>query len=135
VRLPHEVLVVVRRVDEFLILHRSPSHGAYWHCVSGAVEEAEAFDEAAARELREETGLDASLVDLEQPYEYEIQKWEPHYSTGAERVIVHSFLADAPGGWEPELDWEHDDYRWCGLEDATMLLYWPEPRELLRGIA
>jgi 8-oxo-dGTP pyrophosphatase MutT (NUDIX family) len=135
VRRPEEVFVVVRRGDEYLVLHRSPKQGAYWHCVAGALEEGEVFAEAAARELLEETGLDASPVDLNRSYDYDVEGWEAHYLPGSERIHVECFLAEAPSGWEPTLDWEHDDYRWCGVEAATTLLYWPEPRELLRGIA
>ena len=39
-----------------------------------------------------------------------------------------------PSAWEPELDWEHDAYRWCGADEAVELLYWPEPRELVRDL-
>jgi 8-oxo-dGTP pyrophosphatase MutT (NUDIX family) len=134
-RRPEEVFVFVRRGEEYLILHRSPKQGAYWHCVAGALESGESFAEAAARELLEETGLDVSPVDLNRPYTYDIEGWEAHYLPGSERIHVECFLAEAPDGWEPTLDWEHDDYRWCGVEAAAALLYWPEPRELLRGIA
>jgi len=135
VRLPHEVFVFVRRADEFLVLHRSPKQGAYWHCVAGALEAGETCAEAAARELREETGLEAELVDLGRRYEYELEEWEPRYTRGADRITVECFLAEAPAGWEPRLDWEHDDYRWCETEEATELLFWPEPREVLEELA
>ena len=135
VRLPHEVFVFVRRADEFLVLHRSPEQGAYWHCVAGALEAGETCVEAAARELLEETGLQAEPVDLERRYEYSLEEWEPRYTRGADRISVECFLAEAPAGWEPQLDWEHDDYRWCGTEEATELLFWPEPREVLEELS
>ncbi|MBV8481017.1 MAG: hypothetical protein JOY72_12030 [Actinobacteria bacterium] len=47
---------------------------------------------------------------------------------------VEAFAADAPAGWEPTLDWEHDDYRWVTRAEAAELLYWPEPRELVTVI-
>lgn len=130
-RLPYEVFVFVRRGEEYLILRRSPKQGGYWHSVAGALEAGETYPEAAARELLEETGLAAAPRDLGRPYDYDIAGWEEHYVAGAERVHVESFLAEAPSGWEPELDWEHDDYRWCRPDEAAELLYWPEPREVL----
>jgi 8-oxo-dGTP diphosphatase len=133
-RLPHEVFVLVRRGDEFLILYRSPKQGAYWHCVAGALEAGETSAEAAARELLEETGLDASPVDLNRPYDYDIEGWEAHYVPGAEQIHVECFLAEAPAGWEPSLDWEHDEYRWCRADEAAALLFWPEPREVLEEL-
>jgi lipoyl(octanoyl) transferase len=134
VRLPYEVFVLVRRGEEFLVLHRSPKQGAYWHCVAGGLEPGETSAEAAARELLEETGLDVPLVDLDRRYEYALEGWEPRYEPGAGRITVECFLAEAPRGWEPNLDREHDDYRWCRVEKAVELLFWPEPRELLQEI-
>ena len=116
-----EVLIVVRRGDAFLVVHRSPENDAYWHLVAGGVEEGETFAEAAVRELREETGLDTKVGPLNAPFEYE-------------GIQVESFVADAPAGWEPTLDWEHDEYRWCTREEAVELLYWPEPREIVRSL-
>jgi dihydroneopterin triphosphate diphosphatase len=134
VRLPFEVFVFVRRGEEYLILRRSERQGGYWHCVAGGLEPGESYSEAAARELLEETGLDAAPQDLGRPYDYELEEWEPRYEPGADRIHVECFLVEAPPGWEPELDWEHDAYRWCLLPEATELLYWPGPREVLQGL-
>jgi 8-oxo-dGTP pyrophosphatase MutT (NUDIX family) len=132
-RRPYEVFVFVRRGDEFLILRRSEPQGGYWHCVAGGVEEGETYAQAAVRELREETGLAAELVDLSRAYDYEFEEWEARYERGAPSVHVECFLAEAPSDWEPRLDWEHDEYRWCRVEEAATLLFWPEPRAVLRS--
>jgi 8-oxo-dGTP pyrophosphatase MutT (NUDIX family) len=116
-----EVFVVVRRGGRFLVLHRSEANGAYWHGVAGGVEAGESFAAAAARELNEETGLEAEPSALPDVYDYD-------------GIRVECFAVEAPSGWEPELDWEHDDYRWCTVDEAVELLYWPEPRALLRSL-
>jgi 8-oxo-dGTP pyrophosphatase MutT (NUDIX family) len=116
-----EVFIFVRRGDEHLVLLRSESQGGYWHGVAGGIEDGESPAEAAARELAEETGLVAEPVDLERSYVYDT-------------VTVHCFQTEAPEGWEPTLDWEHDEHRWCSLEEANALLHWPEPREVLREL-
>jgi 8-oxo-dGTP pyrophosphatase MutT (NUDIX family) len=116
-----EVVIVVRRGSELLVVHRSPENDAYWHLIAGGVEDGETFAEAAVRELLEETGLDGAVEPLNAPFRYE-------------DVHVEPFLVDVPPGWEPTLDWEHDDYRWCTREEAVELLYWPEPRELVRSL-
>ena len=137
-RRPEEVFILVRRGDEYLVVHRSPRQGSYWHCVAGALEPQESFAQAAARELREETGLLAEPTDVDRRFVYSLAEEPerlPDYEAGTTEIVVRSFLVEAPAGWEPELDWEHDDYRWCGVDDAVALLYWPEPAHVLREVA
>lgn len=135
VRLPYEVFVFVRREGEYLVLHRSERQGAYWHGVAGGLEPGETYAEAAVRELREETGLEAPIVALDQRCVYRLEEWEPRYKPEGGEIFVEFFLAEAPAGWEPQLDWEHDGYRWCGAAEAVELLFWPEPREVLLSLA
>jgi len=120
-RLPVEVFIVVRRAGEYLVVHRSPAGGAYWHGIAGGLESGETPAEAAERELLEETGLAAEPAPLGRSFRYG-------------DVLVHAFLVDVPTGWEPQLDHEHDDYRWLSRDDAVELLYWPEPKELLLSL-
>jgi lipoyl(octanoyl) transferase len=122
-----EVLVHVRRGDEFLVARRAIE--GYWHVVSGGVEPGEEPEAAAARELLEETGLRAEALREIGGFDYAREAWEPDPGM---HCSVRAFVADAPPGWEPQLDDEHDEYRWCGADDACALLYWPEPRNLLR---
>ena len=137
-RRPEEVFVLVRRGEEWLVLHRSPGKGAYWHCVAGALEAGEGWEQAAARELAEETALVAEPLDLGHEYAYPLEA-DPTYRDvlppGTEEILVRAFLAEAPAGWEPALDAEHDGYRWCGPEEAAALFRWPEPAALLRSLA
>lgn len=131
---PDEVLVFVRRGAEVLVLHRSPDQGAYWHSVAGGVEDGEAAADAAARELLEETGLDAKPRDLARPFSYVPESWEPR-SALARALHVACFEVEAPADWEPQLDWEHVEHRWCSTQEALALLRWPEPRAVLEAIA
>jgi lipoyl(octanoyl) transferase len=122
----HEVVVVVRRGDEFLVLERSPARGAYWNLVAGGVEAGEDAATAAARELEEETGLRSVVASLDLDLEYE----------GASGTVrLDAFVADAPSGWEPVLDEEHVSYRWCVVADAVDVLAYEEPRVAVRRAA
>jgi 8-oxo-dGTP pyrophosphatase MutT (NUDIX family) len=51
------------------------------------------------------------------------------------KVALHAFLAEAPPGWEPVLNEEHVEYRWCSAADADALLAYPEPREAVEYVA
>lgn len=115
-----EVLISVRREGLFLVLLRAPWKKGYWHLAGGGVEDGESDADAAARELLEETGLAASSLD------------DVGADLGYDGVRVHAFAADAPAGWEPTLNDEHDEHRWCSLAEALALLEYEEPREVLR---
>ena len=134
------MIIVVRRGSEFLVLHRAPQFEAYWHLVAGGVEDGESPRDAAARELQEEVGLDATarLRDLERPFAYSLAD-EPsavraRFGTSQTDVRVDAFVAEVERAWEPALNEEHDGYRWCSRDEAVALLYWPEPRELVRAL-
>jgi dihydroneopterin triphosphate diphosphatase len=126
-----EVLIHVRRGDEFLVAHRAKDSGSYWHTIAGAVEPGEAFHVAALRELYEETGLAAGELQPLGEFAYVRESWEEQPGL---RVHVEAFLVDVEPGWEPELNEEHDEYRWLGLEEAAELFFWPEPAALLRSL-
>ncbi len=117
----HEAIIAVRRGDEVLVVHRSPQNGGYWHLVSGGVEDGETDAEAAVRELFEETQLEATVEPL-------------GFDFFHQHIHVEAFVCEAPAGWEPVLDWEHDDYRWVSRDEAIELLYWPEPCEIMRRL-
>jgi dATP pyrophosphohydrolase len=137
VRQPLEVLVFVRRGAEVLVAHRAPRFGSYWHTIAGGVEPGETELEAAVRELREETGLDArdDLVALGHRLAYSLDEDPPErralFAPGVAEVEVECFVADVPAGWEPELDHEHDGYRWCSPAEARELLRWDDVKDAL----
>jgi len=131
-----EVLIHVRRGAEFLITHRAPEGGGYWHVIAGGVDPGEAWQAAALRELREETRLAAETIEPLGEFTYTPETWEleaPRRRLGV-TVHVRAFLVDVEHGWEPELNEEHDEYRWLPREEAAELLYWPEPAALLRSL-
>jgi 8-oxo-dGTP pyrophosphatase MutT (NUDIX family) len=142
VRTGVEVAVFVTRKagSEVLIVHRSPEQGGYWHVVAGGVEPGETAVEAAERELREETGLSAKPVIGVKVVEYVyLVTEEPadrrnQYDPAVAEVDVTCFHVTSPDEWEPRLDWEHDDHRWCTPDEAFALLRWPATAQALRTL-
>jgi len=132
-----EVIVVVRRDGELLVMRRAPERLGYWSLVSGGLEPDETSWHAAVRELREETGLEAQVRKLPISLSYSLLDDPPairaRYAPGVERVTVHAFVADALADWEPTLDAEHDLYRWCDLDAALELMKYDTARDALRA--
>jgi 8-oxo-dGTP diphosphatase len=126
--------VIIRRGEHFLMLHRAVDD--YWHVVAGVVEEGETFAAAAARELREETGLDATVIDLGMRQSYRVpNELRGEYLAGVDEVAVENFMSEVRLGWEPVLNDEHDRYRWLSPTDAIAVAHWPETKEVLASVA
>ena len=121
---PEEALVVVYRPGpEFLVALRSPERHGYWNPIAGGIENGETAEAAARRELEEESGLVVSGRFERIPLDLSYTRPE------GVSVPLHAFLAEAPESWEPVLDDEHVDYRWCSAAEADALLTYPEPRQ------
>lgn len=122
---------------EVLLLHRVPRGGGFWQGVTGAPELGERDEEAAVREVREETGFEVHVRPIDFRYELHrseaaTQQWLELYGPGIDVVPEECFAAEVRMGSEPTLDpIEHDEYRWCTFEEADRLLKWDENRRAL----
>ena len=124
-----EVLVHVRRGGEFLVARRPriTATGTPWRAASSPARGAcRRRPRAARRDRAPRPGLREVGT-----FEHVRESWE---GDPGRRVQVHAFLAEAPGGWEPELNEEHDEYRWLPRDAAAELLFWPEPAAQVRGL-
>lgn len=134
---PEVAVFVVRDQDGYvLLLHRAPAEGGYWHVVAGRIEDGEIPEEAATRELQEETGLVADVVFLDEVIEYaSAETLMPARAGSGVAVVVTCFAANAPRPWQPILDEEHDGHRWCPGREAASTLRWPGTAKVLRSFA
>jgi predicted metal-dependent hydrolase/8-oxo-dGTP pyrophosphatase MutT (NUDIX family) len=108
---PYGCSVVVWRVGkgsrEYLILHRRTGRGSEyegdwaWTPPSGARDPGERAEETAARELREETGLELAITPTD--------VGDPDWTV---------YMAEAPMDVEVTLDEEHDRFRWVPVDEA-----------------
>ena len=115
--------VIVRegeRGTELCVVHR-PRYGD-WTLPKGKLDHGETFEEAAAREVLEETGLRCSLVrELE----------STHYTDGKGRpkVVRYWLMHVEDGSFEPND--EVDELRWMTLDEAMAALTYGRDRELI----
>jgi dihydroneopterin triphosphate diphosphatase len=130
-KIPRSALVVIHTPELQVLLMERASWPGFWQSVTGSLDrEDESFREAAIREVREETGLDAArygLVDWGMEREFEIfAQHRSRYAPGVTRNLEHVFSLEVPDLVEVRLDpREHVRYRWLPhLEAAALTLSW-----------
>jgi dATP pyrophosphohydrolase len=120
---PESVLILVcTRIGEVLLMERTRPHG-FWQSVTGSLHWGESAPAAAARELTEETGLDAGhrLLDLHRGEHFPIiPPWRARYAPGAHVNREHWFMLELASRRTIRLDpAEHRQCRWLNAEQAA----------------
>ena len=137
-KLPVSVLVVVHTAGrEVLLLERAARPG-FWQSVTGSLDRAdEPHAEAARRELREETGIEARPQDLrrwELSYTFEIfAQWRNRFAPGTTHNTEHLFslelAARVPVTLAPA---EHSASLWLPWEEAAAKCFSWSNRDAIR---
>jgi 8-oxo-dGTP pyrophosphatase MutT (NUDIX family) len=112
---------LVQRGGRILVVHR-PKYDD-WAFPKGKLERGESWEQAAVREVEEETGLACTLGDF---------AGSTHYAVGEGLKEVRYFLMDSDG--EPRAQNEIDEVRWVTDDEARELLSYGYDRELLSSL-
>ena len=112
---------VIVRGGDVLLVHR-PRYDD-WTLPKGKLEPGESWEDAARREVEEETGLVCEPGD---------EVGRTHYHVGDKPKEVRYFRMSAEG--EPRAQNEIDAVRWVPLGEAAALLTYERERELLKRL-
>ena len=110
------VNVIINNQGKILILRRSSDeyYAGLWDFPGGTVEKGETLQQAAAREVKEECGLE---IKLEKNYFYIY-----HYQD--RDLNIYDFKADFVSG-EVVLSEEHTEFKWISKDEYKTLEYTP----------
>lgn len=139
-KIPQSVLVVIHTADlRVLLIRRADAAEDFWQSVTGSKDSpTEALAATAAREVREETGIDAAgagcvLRDWGLENVYAIYpRWRHRYAPGVYLNTEHVFGLCVPPGTPVVLNpREHTAYAWMSWREAADRCFSPSNAEAI----
>lgn len=120
--------IIVFRVNhgqrEYLLLHYI---GGHWDLAKGKIEGDESKQDAAVRELLEETSLTAKIID---GFEHHLSYHFRHQGSLIEKT-VYFFVGELESG-RVHLSDEHIGFAWLSYEDSLKKLTFENAREIIK---
>ncbi|MCC7487535.1 MAG: dihydroneopterin triphosphate diphosphatase [Burkholderiales bacterium] len=138
-KIPVSVLVIIHTPDLRVLLLERADRPGFWQSVTGSLHEGEALRQTAAREVREETGLDAGrfpLTDWGKENRYEIfRNWRGRYAPGVTHNVEHVYSLVVPATLPVALaPREHLRYEWLPWREAARKVFSWSNAEAIREL-
>ena len=121
--------IVYRPYDSsYQVAIAARDEGKIWCLPKGIVEEGETVEEAALREVKEETGLERKVMTKLDRIDYWFY-WKP--TDTRYHKFVHFFLMQYLSGDISDHDFELDEIRWTSAGEALKLLSYKSERQMM----
>lgn len=136
-KIPVSTLVVIYTNDLDVLLLERADHPGFWQSVTGSQDEGETLAQTAAREVAEETGIDAGrheLADWNLQNVFEIYPvWRPRYAPGVTHNTEHVFGLRVPGRIPVRVEpREHLAAEWVPWREAAERVFsWSNRKAIL----
>jgi len=126
-----KILVFVtdgKRMLSFLHNGKDPEHGGwFWFTITGSIEKGETPEQAAIREIKEETNIDVTDV-------YDLN-WGSIYNWFEKEHEERNLIAFVEDISNLKLDMrEIVDSKWVCLDEFVDLIRWDDDKELLKNV-
>ena len=134
-RRPVSVLVLVYTADGSILLLRRSRPFDFWQSITGSLQRDETHEQAALRELEEETGLkgEGKLTFSGTSRAFTIDpRWRDRYTPGVTENVEFEWHYRLPATTDIAIDnLEHSEYQWFSLDRAIEAVWSWTNREAL----
>jgi len=117
----------------FLLLKTIPSDESFWQNVTGAIEDGETPEQAAYRELEEETGIGKDMIlDFRQLFSF---KYRGRRDMEVEETVFSANVKkDTSVDITKNVYPEHETFRWCPAHEAKKLMKWETNSKAIEAV-
>ncbi|MEL0102657.1 MAG: dihydroneopterin triphosphate diphosphatase [Gammaproteobacteria bacterium] len=121
-KIPISVLVLIYTKNKDILILKKNNDKDMWQSVTGSINDGESVDDAAKREVYEETGLNAdNIINCNKQYIFEIyEMWRYKYDDNVTHNTEHVFLLELDERKDIVIDKEeHVSYEWTSRVKAA----------------
>ena len=128
-------VIIYDQLGQVLLLQRSQAsknNAGKWDLPGGKLDPGENFNEALLREVQEETGIEAEIIEPLGTISYEFNAGNILIA----KTVHHFLLRQTGGSLSLENDPNHEaiDVKWVSIDELSAILTHENERRMARGV-